>query len=256
MFCKKCGGKNDEDAKFCAHCGVNFFGNLTEEKNVGEQEEAMHAQAEAKPENPFGGQRSFISKLMSLEHKGYLLLGCTLIIVAFIVFISCHNYFSNVLSGSRTLTTEYLESEILSGKIKDVNVNFQLPASAVYQAGYTGITKTVNQNTNQVESETTDSEYYITIIGDHLLVLEGTQNQLPSGRFYGVVIPLRSDLQQQLEADFSGDPDLKNLSSSILPYMVSNKGMTAVDDFGSVVFGIIMLLLGAYTLFRNLKNQL
>jgi hypothetical protein len=235
---------------------VNFSGDYESIKEaINEAGNELYVSAD-KAGNPFGEYKSFWSRLMSLKHKGYLLLGCALIIGALITFISSYNYFANVLSGPRSLTPEYLENELSSGNIKDINIEFPLADSEVYQAGYTGITKTVNQDTNQVESETTDSEYYITIVGKHLLVIEGTPNQLPSGNFYGVVLPLRADLEQKLASDFSSDPDLKNLASSILPYMVSNQGMTSVDTFGLIIFGIVILLLGAYILFRNLKNQI
>jgi len=228
MLCKKCGKENDGDAKFCLFCGNNLSSsNLNTKLSFGEK----------------------------IKHFFVVGIGLAAVIGAFIIFISSYNFFLNVISGPRAITAETLEQEMVSGNIKDINVILSLPYGEVYQSGYTGITKTVNQDTNQVESQTTDSEYYITKLGQHLLVLEGTPGQMPAGDFRGAVIPLRSDLQQQMVSDFSNDADLQNLTSSILPYTVTNKGMTAVDSFGLIILGLILLIFGASILFKTLGDR-
>lgn len=60
MFCCNCGKRIDDDARFCEHCGMPIFPNLTEEKLRILHEKkgvARAAQSEEKPEPPLGASR-------------------------------------------------------------------------------------------------------------------------------------------------------------------------------------------------------
>lgn len=54
MFCIICGKKIDDDARFCEHCGMPVFTNLTEEKlkKLHEQRAAGKAQPRPEAEKP------------------------------------------------------------------------------------------------------------------------------------------------------------------------------------------------------------
>lgn len=57
MFCSNCGKRIDDDARFCEHCGMPVFSNLTEEKLRELHEKKTAAQAappQAQPEKPLG----------------------------------------------------------------------------------------------------------------------------------------------------------------------------------------------------------
>ena len=55
MFCSNCGKGIDDDARFCEHCGMPIFTNLTEEKLKQFQARKVAfqaAQSKEKPEKP------------------------------------------------------------------------------------------------------------------------------------------------------------------------------------------------------------
>lgn len=55
MFCGNCGKKIDDDARFCEHCGMPIYANLTEEKlrQLQARKAALReAQAGQGPEKP------------------------------------------------------------------------------------------------------------------------------------------------------------------------------------------------------------
>ena len=57
MFCSNCGKRIDDDARFCEHCGMPIFSNLTEDKLklLQAQKAAFRAaQKEADSEKPLG----------------------------------------------------------------------------------------------------------------------------------------------------------------------------------------------------------
>jgi hypothetical protein len=230
MYCEKCGKNISNGDKFCGICGTVISKEYQTEKIY---------------------PRSYISKIIFVKSKRRLYFGCLLVAVACIIFISQSNYISNLISGPRPMDDQTLENELVSGNIKDINVSLSLSAGSVYNSGYTHITQTVDQTTNKVESETTNSAYYLTIIGKHILVIEGIPGQLPSGNFTGVVIPLPADLQSGLASDFNSDPDLKELSGSILSYAISNEGMRGLDDFWVFLFALGLLCWGAFIVIKR-----
>ena len=57
MFCSNCGKRIADDARFCEHCGMPIFTNLTEDKlkQLQAQKAAFQAaQFKASPEMPLG----------------------------------------------------------------------------------------------------------------------------------------------------------------------------------------------------------
>ena len=246
MFCKNCGNNIDNDAKFCGKCGKATSGDVVPEKTINKLDNFQATDT---------NKSDFLSKIIHAKSRRRLYFGYFLIAIAAIIFIYQHNYISNLISGPRSISETALESELVSGNVKDININLALSPDSVYQAGYTYVTQTLDKYTNKVESETTDQEYYLTIIGRHVLVLEGTPNQIPSGNFEGVVVPLSSELQGKLVADFNGVPELSGLGGSILPYMLSNKGMTGVDSFWGFLFGIALVCWGGFLTYRRATDR-
>src|SRR3989344_918834 len=253
MYCKNCGNKIDNDTKFCAKCGVAVSNSHTVESKdfiVGNSKPTSSIS-----ENTERHSESYIAKIIHAKSRRRLYFGYFLLALATIILLYQYNYISNLISGPRSMSGITPENELLSGSIKDININLQLSPDSVYQAGYTHITQTINKNTNQVESETTDSEYYLTIIGRHVLVLEGAPNQMPNGNFEGVVDSLSSELQSKLTADFNGIPELAGLSGSILPYVISNKGMVGLDAFWAFLFGIGLLCWGGFLTYKRMTDR-
>ena len=252
MFCTNCGAKIDNNAKFCGKCGGAVLKQvLAEKKEFAAESKSSDTTSENTKEN----SKSYIAEVIYAKSRRRLYFGYSLLALAAIIFTYQHNYIANLISGPRSMNGVSLENELLSGNVKDININLQLPPDSVYHAGYTHITQTINKNTNQVESETTDSEYYLTVIGRHVLVLEGMPNQLPSGNFEGVVVSLSTELQSKLAADFNNTPELKGLSNSILPYALSNKGMTGLDAFWVFLFGIGLLCWGGFLTYRRTNDR-
>ena len=52
MFCSNCGKEIDNDARFCEHCGMPIFTNLTEEKLKQLQTQKLALQAEKSRRGP------------------------------------------------------------------------------------------------------------------------------------------------------------------------------------------------------------
>ena len=52
MFCSNCGKEIDNDARFCEHCGMPIFTNLTEEKLKQLQTQKLALQAEQSRRGP------------------------------------------------------------------------------------------------------------------------------------------------------------------------------------------------------------
>lgn len=246
MFCKHCGNKTDGDVKFCGRCG-NAISSDVASKTIADSKTG-NLQVPVSVSNP-------ISEVIYAKSRRRLYFGYLLLAFAAIIFIYQYNYIANLISGPRSIGATSLENELLGSNIKDLNINLELPPDSVYQAGYTYVTQTIDKNTNKVESETTDQEYYLTVIGKHVLVLEGAPNQIPSGNFEGVVVPLSSELQSKLVADFNSTPELSGLGSSILPYALSNKGMTGLDSFWGFLFGIGLACWGGLIAYRRATNR-
>jgi hypothetical protein len=250
MFCKNCGNKIDDNSKFCSKCG-----NVTSNNKVS----TIVSDNPNNSQNPILSTNTdssdYLSKIIYTKSHRRLLFGYLLLAIAATIFIYQHNYISNLISGPRSISATSLESELLSGNIKDLNINLELLPDSVYQAGYTYVTQTVDKSTNKVESETTDQEYYLAIIGRHVLVLEGVPNQIPTGNFEGVIIPLSSDLQGKLVADFNNDPELSGSGASILPYALSNKGMMGIDSFWGFLFGIGLACWGGFLTYRRVTDR-
>lgn len=250
MYCNNCGHKNLENAKYCQKCGKPVGKHaFSEQEEVGNEAPKTH-----QPETINAENSSYLAKIIRAKSLKRLYFGFALVGIACVIFLSQQNYITNLISGPRSIDPQTLEAEIVNGNIKDINVNIPLAPDSVYSAGYTHITQTINQNTNQVENTTTDSQYYVTILGKHIVVLEGTPNVTPIVSFEGVVIPLPSDLQSKLIADFNNNPKLADLSSTILPYEISNKGITGIDQFWYFLIGVGILLWGAIVVFRRLSD--
>jgi hypothetical protein len=248
MYCKNCGNKNEEDAKFCGECGtvVSDHSNIPDKDSTQTGPEILNPTYKEETST-----ESYIAKIIHAKSRRRLYFGYSLLTCAIIIFIYQHTYIANLISGPRLMDSASLENELIGNNIKDINVNLPLPSGEVYTSGYTYVTTTTDQDTNQVESQTTDSEYYLTIIGKHVLVLEGTPGQLPSGNFTGVVIPLPPDLQSNLVSDFNSTPELSGLGNTILPYALSNEGMTGLDDFWGFLFGLGLLLWGGFITYKR-----
>jgi hypothetical protein len=246
MSCLNCGNKIDGSAKFCGKCGKAVNAGTDSQKDAGS--ENFHVAASVDSNN-------YLSKIIHAKSRRKLYFGYLLLATALIIFIYQKSYISNLVSGPRSISATALESELVSGNIKDININLTLSPDSVYQAGYTYVTQTVDKYTNKVESETTDQEYYLTLIGRHVLVLEGTPSQIPSGNFEGAVIPLSSELQRKLIGDFNSLPELSGFGGYILPYMISNKGMTGVDSFWGFLFGIALACWGGFLIYRRITDR-
>lgn len=244
MFCSNCGNKIDDSAKFCGKCGKPVGVDL---KKFGGND-SPHA-----PDSVSGS--NYLSRIIHAKSNRRLYFGYLLLAIAAIIFIYQHNYISNLISGPRSISESALENELQSGNIKDLNISLNLAPNSVYQAGYTYVVQTIDQTTNKVEGETTDQEYYLTVIGQHVLVLEGAPNQIPSGNFEGVVMPLSSELHGNLVSDFNSVSKLSGLSGSILPYMLSNKGMTGLDAFWGFLFAIGLACWGGFLTFRRVTDR-
>jgi|GEM_PF-4384982 hypothetical protein len=249
MFCKNCGNKLTANSKYCGKCGTLASGADTADQKDSTEENFKKSNSISK--NTEDLHESYVAKIIRDKSRRRLYAGYFLLASAIIIFIYQHNYIANLISGPRSISDTALEDELLSGNIKDININLQLSPNSVYQAGYTHVTQTLNKGTNQVESETTDSEYYMTIIGKHILVLEGSPNNTPSGNFEGVVDSLSPELQNNIVSDFNNDPELKGLDASILPYIISNKGMTGLDDFWLFLFGLGLFCVGGYITYKR-----
>jgi hypothetical protein len=242
MYCKNCGTKVEGGSKFCGNCGGSVF----------EQETTIKTESNfSTPKHIEENSSSYIPTIIHKKSLRRLYFGYFLVILSVVIFLYNANYISNLISGPRLIDSSSLENEIINGDVKDINVSLQLLPNSVYQAGYTHITQTINQTTNQVESQTTDSEYYLTIIGKHVLVIEGVPNELPSGNFEGVVTPLSDELRNNLVADFNNSPDLKGYDVLILPYILSNKGMMGLDAFWGFLFGLILFCWGGFIVFKR-----
>lgn len=236
MLCNHCGDTISEDDKFCSKCGKKT------PKDDGQET---------------GGEQSdsYLAMVIRTKYRRRLGLGYLIIVMAIGIFIYQQNFIANLVSGPREMSGEALESELTSGNIKNLNINLRLQKDQVYQSGYTYVTKTVDQTTKKVERETTDHEYYLTIIGKHVLVLEGSEGRIPSGNFEGAVTPLSPELQAKLAADFNSVPELSKISNSILPYSLSNNGMTGLDSFWLFVLGVILACWGGYLVCKELIND-
>lgn len=236
MYCENCGNKNESGVKFCSKCGTSI---ATEnaKKGIGKSPKDSH-----------------LPEIISEKSHKRLYFGILLVTISFLIFFAERNYISNILSGPRLKTPEAIEQELVAGNPKDINVNLQLNPSAVYQSGYTHITQSVNSSTNQVESETTDSEYYLTIIGKHILVLEGKPNQKPSSNFIGAVIPIPQDLESSISAEFNKTPELVGLDKYILPYAISDKGIFNLDNIWTLLIGVALFVWGGILTFKRLGD--
>jgi hypothetical protein len=196
-------------------------------------------------------QESNIANIIHAKSRRRLYFGYILLILSGLIFLWQLKYISNLFSGPRPIVGEALESELLSGNIKSVNINLRLPRDSVFQTGYTNVTKKIDKYTNKVESQTTDSEYYITLIGKHILVLESTPDKLPSGHFSGVIIPLQSDLRRKLIDDFNSTQGLAGWGDYIFPFTLSNKSMLEFSGFWVFLIGIGLLCWGAILVYRR-----
>lgn len=234
MYCENCGNKLKSGASFCNKCG------------------APVKLEQADKKQPVSD--SFLSDIVRAKSLNRLYFGLVLVAVSFVIFFFERNYISNILSGPRQKTPDQIEQELVTGNPQDININLQLNSGEVFQSGYTHITQSVNSSTNEVESETTDAEYYLTIVGKHLLVLEGKVNQKPSTNFEGAVIPIPQDLESSISAEFSKDPELAGLEKAILPYALSDKGIFSLDNVYVLVFGIGLFVWGCYIVFRRLAD--
>lgn len=250
MYCNHCGKKNSKGAKFCQSCG-KAIGKSTFEEVAENVDESTEVNEEKEVESP----KSYLANKIKEKSLRRLYFGFALVGLSIIILLSQANYIANILSGPRTLSPDALESEILSGNINDINVALQLPSDGVYPAGYTHITQTINENTNQVESQVTDGAYYLTLVGRHILVLEGNTNQTPSGNFNGVLIPLPTDLQNKLVADFNNDPKLSGLSGDFLAYELSDKGILSLDQIWVVLLGLGILAWGGFIVLRRINDK-
>lgn len=249
MFCKNCGEKINTDVKFCGKCGSVI---ITDKDGtvIKSSETAIPTQ-----ENQGDGHKSYIAKIIHLKSRRRLYFSCFLLILACLFFFFQKNYIANLISGPREIDSMMLERELLSNKIKNININLQLNSDLTYPAGYTHITQTIDKSTNNVKSEETNSEYYLTVIGKHVLILEGVPDQVPKNNFKGVVVPLPADLQNKLVADFNDIPELKGLGDSILPFMLSNRGIMGLDDFWTFLFSIILFCCSAIIVFRRTMDS-
>lgn len=242
MYCIYCGNKNAKDAKFCQKCGKRvddgYPSNESSQKSIYTPKTS----------------ESYLAGIIRAKSIRRLYLGCFLIVVAIVIFLSESNYISNLISGPRWLDASTLENEMLNKDVKDLNVKIQLVPDSVYPAGYTHITQSINETTKAVESETTDSQYYLTFLGKHIVVLEGIPKTLPTGTFSGVVEPLYTNLQDKLIADFNKDPKLAKLTTLILPYQISSKGITSIDQFWTFMVGVGLLIWGGVVVIRRISD--
>lgn len=242
MFCSYCGNQISNDAKFCGKCGHATSDNKADTTSNLNTSDAI------KP------SKSFIEDLIYAKSRRRLKLGYGILSLAIFILAYQYNYIDNLITGPRTTSAESLEAEMLSGEIVDINVNLSPVPNSVFQTGYTYVTQTIDKYTNKVSSETTDQEYYLTIVGRHFLVLEGKPGQIPRGNFEGVVLPLSSELRSKLITDFNNIPEISELSGRILPYVLSDRGMTAIDSFWEFLLGIALMCWGGFLVFRGLTD--
>lgn len=254
MFCENCGNKLDEDAKFCNKCGRSTDP-LNSQKTAAPRAATTTSHDAGAMRNP--QPQSYLASVIRLKSKRRLYFASCLLTAAVIIFITQANYISNIFSGPRSVDSVTLENELMGGQVKDWNINLPLSSDSVYGTGWVLITNTVDENTNQVESTSTSKEYFGTLLGQHILVLENDPGQTPSGNFEGIIKPLRDDLKQGLINDFNSDPSLQNLNASgrLLPYMLSNDSIYSMDNFGYVLFAIILFAWGAILFSRRIIDM-
>ena len=247
MFCSNCGSKLNPDAKFCNKCGSRVDDAIT--VSIDATNSTTTTPASHDTDN-------YLASIIRAKSKRRLYFSICLLIISIVIFASQSNYISNVLSGPRAIDPTTLENELLGGNIKDWNVSIPISADSVYGTGWVLVTSEVNESTNQVESTSTSKEYFGTLLGQHILVLEIGPGQTPSGNFQGIVKPIRDDLRQGLINDFNNDPDLRsiNAGSRLLPYMLSDDSIFSMDAFAPVFIGIILFAWGAILFLRRIRD--
>ena len=114
MYCLNCGNKIDDSAKFCGKCGKAVNGGIDSQKKSGN--ESPHDATSVDNNN-------YLSKIIHAKSRRRLYFGYLLLAIAAIIFIYQHNYISNLISGPRSISETSLESELVSGNIKDINLS-------------------------------------------------------------------------------------------------------------------------------------
>jgi hypothetical protein len=249
MFCENCGSELDPGAKFCKQCGAPVIAAPSTH-----QANTIHSAAATS--SPTHITDNHLAAIIRAKSKRRLYFSICLLVISILIFISQTNYISNILSGPRAIDPTVLENEILSGNIKDWNISLAIDPNSVYGTGWVLVTSQVNENTNQVESSSTSKEYFGTILGQHIIVLENEPGQTPSGNFHGILKPVPDDLRQGLINDLNSDPDTQGLNAEarLLPYMLSDDSVFSMDAFGWVLAGIILFVWGAILFLRRIRD--
>jgi|WetSurMetagenome_2_1015567.scaffolds.fasta_scaffold43901_1 hypothetical protein len=201
-----------------------------------------------------GYKDSNLAKVIQAKSRRRLYFGCFLLILSIIILFWQYNFISNLLSGPITMDSKALEYQLINNNVKNININLKLPPDGVYTTGYANINKKVNKYTGEVISQTTESEYYLTTIGSHLLIIEGKPGQLPSGNFSGVIIPLESNIRHSLISDFNGSSESVGLGEYLLPYTLSNKSMFNFPGFWLFLLGIGLVSWGVLLVYRRITD--
>lgn len=252
MFCKYCRNKTDDNDNFCGRCGKTTTHSNIDLKIPDPKIEKIQISDFSILRNT--KKRDYLSTILYKKSLRRLYFGYFLLAISVIIFINLHNYIANLISGPRSIDAISLESELLSNNIKDLNINLELLPELVYKTGYTAITQTIDKYTHKVKNETTNQEYYLTILGQHILVLEGSPQKIPNNNFEGALLPLSTELQKKLSADFDMSKESAS-SNKILPYMLSNKGMTGLPAFWKFLFAIVLGCWGGKITYKQIIDR-
>jgi len=239
MYCSNCGKSVYDHAQFCFNCGKKISGTYKETQN-----DAKLNQNEV---NSNESSSNYLEDKIKSKSKVRLIIGILLFVAGTVILVFQFNFIVNVFNGPSLVDGQSLESQLLAGKIEDVNVTLPLKQGFVYPTGYT-YTTTSNSTTDTV------AEFYATLLGKHILIIRGQPNQLPSGNLTGFIKPLNSDLKEKIDVDFNKDQDLKKLTPYILPYMITNEGLFDMDEFWISLVGLILFLGGGLLFLRRISD--
>ncbi len=234
MHCLVCGNYVGRKSKPCSRCGALPVATLA-----------------FSTDNP----RKYIAHSLRVKSRRRLYFGCALIILGCVLLMLERNYIVNLIKGPTLVDGKMLETELTSGKIKNVSVNLKLPPGSVFRTGYGLLIDEAGKkggasSTNQLP----DAEYYITPIGEHLLVLQGVPNQRPRGNFLGVILPLAPESYQNIFDRFSDNGNENLVSSRILKYQLANKDITDLVDYRIFLAGVALVGLGMVVVIRRLRD--
>ncbi len=193
--------------------------------------------------------KDYLSSILRTKAKRRKYFGFAMLAIALGLLFFEYPYIVTVLRGPQPIYPPALDQEFSSGHIGYYYLTLALDPGAATSTGYVAVTNTIDEATNQVESSTTDQEYFIAFLKDHFVILEGDVGVTPSGTFTGIVKPLTDDLRQNIADNFT---DVS--STDILPYMLSNDPVLGLGSIWVVLAAIVLMLWAVWILFRSMTD--